>query len=70
MTTMETRKRSKGKCDGVYGFDVFMLFSFIWDECVVVDIVGHWLIVWQRSYQAKSSQQKSCCGMEERTTTK
>ncbi len=64
------KKKERRKCDGVYGFDVFMSFSFIWDECVVVDIVGHWLIVWQRSYQAKSNQQKSYCGMEERRITK
>ncbi len=31
------------RCGGVYGFDVFMLFSFIWDEWVGVDITGHWL---------------------------
>ncbi len=32
---METRKRS----GGVYGFYVFVSFSFIWDEWVVMDII-------------------------------
>jgi hypothetical protein len=48
------KKKERRRCGGVYGFDVFMLFSFIWDECDVVDIVGCWLIVWQGSCQAKS----------------
>jgi hypothetical protein len=29
------------KCGGVYGFYVFVSFSFIWDEWVGVDITGH-----------------------------
>jgi len=29
------------RCGGVYGFDVFMSFSFIWDEWARVDIIGH-----------------------------
>ncbi len=27
------------RCDGVYDFEVFMLFSFIWDVDDVVDII-------------------------------
>jgi hypothetical protein len=47
-----------------------MLFSFIWDVYVVVDIIGHWLNVWQGSCQAKSSQWKSHYGAEERRIAK
>jgi hypothetical protein len=47
-----------------------MLFSFIWDVYVVVDITGHWLNVWQGNCQAKSSQWKSHYGAEERRIVK
>jgi len=30
--------------------ETFVLFSFVWYVCVVV---GHRMIVWQRSYQVK-----------------
>jgi len=32
------KKKERKRCDGVYGLDVLMLFSFIWDDYVVVDI--------------------------------
>jgi formate-dependent nitrite reductase membrane component NrfD len=48
---MVTRKSTNGD---VMVFMALMLFSFIWDECVVVDITKRWLNVWQGSYQAKS----------------
>jgi hypothetical protein len=35
-----------------------------------MDITGHWLNVKQGSYQVMGSQQNSCCGAEERKTTK
>jgi len=59
------KKKERRRCDGVYGLDVLMSFSFIWDDCVVMDIVGCWLIVWQGSCQAKSGRWKSRCGAEE-----
>jgi hypothetical protein len=34
------KKKERKRCDGVYGLDVLMSFSFIWDDYVVVDIVG------------------------------
>jgi len=40
------KNKERRRCAGVYDFDVFMSFYFIWDVCVVVDIVGRWLIVW------------------------
>jgi hypothetical protein len=60
------KKKKQRRCGGVYGFDVFIYFSFIWDECVAIYIVGCWLIVWHGSCQVKSSRQKSRCGMEEK----
>jgi len=39
------------RCGGVYGFDVFVLFSFIRDEWAGMDIIRHWLNVRQGSYQ-------------------
>ncbi len=59
------KKKEQRRCSGVDDFDVFMLFSFIWDDYVVVDIVGRWLIVWQGSYHMKSNRWKSHCGAEE-----
>jgi hypothetical protein len=53
MMAMETRKRSEGNAVVFYGFDVFMFFSFIWDEFVAMDVAGCWLIVWQGSWQVK-----------------
>jgi hypothetical protein len=41
------REKEWWKCDGVYGFYVFVSFSFIWDEWIGVDITGHWLNVRQ-----------------------
>jgi hypothetical protein len=43
MVAMEMRKNTNG--DVV----VFMAFSFIWDEYVVMDSIGCWLNVWQGS---------------------
>jgi hypothetical protein len=54
------------KCGGFYGFDDFMSFSFIWDEWVGVDIIGHWLNVRQGSCQTMGSQQNFCYGTKER----
>jgi hypothetical protein len=33
-----------------YGVEILVSFSSIWDVCVVV---GHIMIVWQKSYQVK-----------------
>jgi hypothetical protein len=57
-------KKERKTCGGVYDLDNLMLFSCIWDEYAIVDIVGCWLIVWQGSYQVKNGQWKSCCGVE------
>ncbi len=37
------------------GFDVFVLFSFIWDDEARMDITGHWLNVRQRNCIAMGS---------------
>jgi hypothetical protein len=58
------KKREQRKCSGVYGFDVLMLFSFIWDDYVVMNIDGCWLIVWQGNCQAKNCRWKFRCGVE------
>ncbi len=50
------KNKGQRRCGGVYGFDVFMSFSFIWNVCDAVDITGCWLIVWQGSCQAKHGQ--------------
>jgi hypothetical protein len=60
------KNKRRRRCGGVYGFDVFMSFFFIWDVCTTMDIVGRWLIMWQGSYQVKCGRWKSHCGMEER----
>jgi len=41
------KKKERRRCTGVDGFDVFMSFSFIWDDYATMDIAGRWLIVWQ-----------------------
>jgi len=42
-----------------YDVEIFMLFSSIWDMCVVV---GCRMIVWQESSQMKCGQRKSRSG--------
>jgi len=61
----EDEKKEQRRCGGVYGLDVLMSFSFIWDDYAAMDIVGCWLIVWQGSCQVKNGQWKSRCGAEE-----
>jgi hypothetical protein len=46
-----------------YGVEIFVLFSSIWDVCVVV---GRMMTVWQGSCQVKCRQQKSHGGMAKR----
>ncbi len=56
------------RCGGVYGFYVFVSFSFIWDEWVVMDIIGHWLNVRQGNYQTMGSWWNSRCGAKKKRT--
>ncbi len=63
---METRKNIDGDAVVLYGIEIFMLFSFIWDVCVVVDIVGHMMTMWQGSYQVKCGRWKSRYGAARR----
>jgi hypothetical protein len=51
----EDKEKEWWRCNGVYGFDVFVSFSFIWDEWARVDITRHWLNVRQGSCQAMGS---------------
>ncbi len=37
---METRKSTDGDAMVLYGVEIFMSFSFIWDVCPTVDIAG------------------------------
>ncbi len=46
-----------------------MLFSFVW-LVYVVDIVGCWMTMWQRSYQVKCDRQKSRGGAANGGATK
>ncbi len=52
---METRKSTDGDAVVLYGVEIFMSFSFIWDVCAIVHIVGRMMTMWQGSYQVK------CC---------
>jgi hypothetical protein len=46
--------------------ETFVLFFFVWYVCVVV---GHRMIVWQRSYQVKCARRKSRDAIVERCAT-
>jgi hypothetical protein len=64
---METRKRNDGDMMlFTNGFDVFVLFFFIWDDEARMDIIGHWLNVRQRNCLAMGSRWNFQCGVEER----
>jgi hypothetical protein len=64
----EDKEKEWWRCGGVHGFDVFVPFSFIWDEWIGVDITRHWLNVKQRSCQVMGSWWNFCRGIEERQT--
>jgi hypothetical protein len=50
-----------------YGIEIFVLFSSIWDVCVVA---RHKMTMWQGSYQMKCAQWKSCGGSNGKMSNK